>query len=106
MLCSLIQLIHFCILLFVILTPFCSHYKYIFIHVLFIPLLILHWKLNDDTCVLTEIEKIITKENQNKKTFIGSIIGPVYEPKSNTIQVICFILWIISCMKLYKLYVQ
>ena len=100
----LIKLFHICIILFTILTPFTNIHKYIFLHILFVPLLIFHWKLNNDTCALTEIEKLITKEKNNNKTFIGSIIGPVYEPKSLTIQLICIFLWCVSLIQIYKNY--
>ena len=104
MLYSIIRLVHFFTILFIALTPFFNNYRTLFIHFLFIPLLVLHWKLNDDTCILTEIEKYIRKTKQNKQTFIGSIMGPIYEPKSETVQFICLILWCISLKKVYNVY--
>jgi hypothetical protein len=67
-----------------------------------IPLLLLHWKLNNDTCLLTEIEKVITRKKHNNNTFIGSILGPIYEPKSTTIQLLCISLWFISLINYLK----
>ena len=104
MLQLLIRIIHLGILLFTILAPFSKVYLYISIHILLVPFLMIHWKLNNDTCALTEIEKLITREKNNSNTFIGSIIGPVYEPKSTQIQVISVILWCISLIQMYKIY--
>ena len=98
-----ITLIHFLIVLFVVFAPICSSCPYTLVaHALFIPLLIVHWKLNDDGCCLTELEKRLTNKTENKETFIGSILGPVYEPRPNEQLFLCLTLWLVAVHKLKK----
>jgi len=101
----LIKFIHIIILLFVAFAPFLNNQDVLLLHTIFVPMLIFHWLTNNDTCFLTEIEKIFTKETDNRKTFIGSIVGPVYEPQSFDIYILCILLWIVSSKKIFfKLY--
>lgn len=96
-----VKLAHVLIVLFVTLVPFIIQVpRLLSLHALFIPLMICHWKLNNDACILTELEKIITNKKNNKDTFIGSILGPVYSPKSNEILFFSLILWSITLYKL------
>ena len=105
MLHFLVRLAHILIVLFVILVPFIIQTPRILVlHALFIPLMICHWKLNNDVCSLTEIEKYLTNKKENKETFIGSILGPVYEPKPNEYLFICLVLWSITLYKLNSQY--
>jgi len=62
--------------------------------------MIFHWKMKNDVCVLTEIEKALTNKKENRETFIGSVLGPVYAPKPNTVLVICLVLWSVSLCKI------
>lgn len=97
----LVKLAHLLLLLFVISVPLCSNSVYFLIlHSLFIPLMCLHWYLNNDVCALTEMEKFLTNKKNNKDTFIGSILGPVYEPKSDDVLKITLVLWMITLYKL------
>ena len=82
-------------------VPLCpSNLYFLTLHSMFIPLMCLHWYLNNDVCALTEIEKVLTNKKNNKDTFIGSILGPVYEPKSNNVLKITLVLWSITLYKL------
>jgi hypothetical protein len=97
----IIKLFHFLIILFVILVPLLiKSPRILILHALFVPLMVCHWKLNSDVCSLTELEKVITNKQNNKDTFIGSILGPVYEPKTNEILKISLFFWLITLYKL------
>jgi predicted ferric reductase len=97
----LIRCIHILIVLFVVFAPFFNNSDIVLLHTVFVPLLIFHWITNNDTCFLTELEKLFTKKKDNRETFMGSIMGPVYEPQSFQIYILCIILWIISSKKIY-----
>jgi hypothetical protein len=100
----LVKILHLLIVLFVLFVPFTNSLYLLKLYFMFVPFMILHWKLNNDTCALTEIEKYITNKKDSKDTFIGSIMGPVYEPKSQKIEILCLILWSITLYKLNSHY--
>ena len=54
-----------------------------------------HWIMNNDTCVLTIIERWFIPSEQ--KTFSERLIGPIYnlsnDESGKAIKVILFILW-------------
>lgn len=92
----LIRIIHILYLSFVIFTPF-SNNKYLkFIYLFIIPFMMIHWKLNNDTCFLTIIEQYFTNSNEG---FIARIISPIYKfPHNNNslsilIYIITIMLW-------------
>ncbi len=94
---SIIKLIHLLFIMFIILVPLISSDSYIlFLHLLAIPTMMFHWLLNSDKCILTEIEKRITKRND---TFIGSVLGPIYSPQPHNIRVTCVVLWFMTFNK-------
>ena len=111
---KIITLLHVLFVIFVVITPFIDSNYFLFIHSIFIPFLILHWICNDNTCVLTIIERKLRKEI--KKTddidddcITCKLIEPVYDFRKNyktfTILIygITLSLWSISiCRLLHK----
>jgi hypothetical protein len=96
-----VRLAHLFLILFIIMVPLCPSSVYLLtLHSMFLPLMCLHWYLHNDVCALTEIEKVLTNRKNNKDTFIGSILGPVYEPKSDNVLKITLVLWSITLYKL------
>ena len=74
-----------------------------------------HWYLNDNTCMLSEIEKKMRADIQGEPVdesdcFTCNLINPVYDFKSNyeqyskLIYLITIILWSIAFNKLYAAY--
>ncbi len=112
---KIITLLHVLFVVFVVITPFIDSNYFLFIHSIFIPFLILHWICNDNTCVLTIIERKLRKEI--KKTddvdddcITCKLIEPVYDFRKNyktfTILIygITLSLWGISIGKLFYKY--
>ena len=112
----LIMLIHFLLVLFVILTPFFGNNYMLFMHAIIVPFIMIHWILNDNTCVLSTIEKKIRETINNGKTidknicFTCRLIDPVYDFRANyddyatQIYLITTVLWLYSIGKLYYKY--
>ena len=75
---SIVRCIHVLFVFFMIIAPFSNNKQLIITHAILVPFLFFHWLTNNDTCILTELEKMISKKEQNKDTFIGSILSPVY----------------------------
>ena len=111
---KLISLLHVIFVLFVILAPFSNSNYLLMLHAIFIPFVMLHWICNDNTCVLTVIERnlrrqISGQENVDDDCITCKLIEPVYDFRkdyatfSTIIYVIAITLWLISVIRLaYK----
>lgn len=111
---KIITLLHVLFVIFVVVTPFVNSNYFLFIHTIFIPFLILHWICNDNTCVLTIIERKLRKEIYGKvdedDCITCRLIEPVYDFRKNygtftiIIYALTIMLWLISSGKLYYKY--
>jgi hypothetical protein len=95
--------IHVLLLLAGIIVPFIGQTKQLEFYSILIPLLFLHWALNDDTCFLTNLEQIVTDEPK-ERTFMGRLVGPIYNLPDDQIgkgiKIILFSLWLFVQFKL------
>ncbi len=111
---TLINLLHFLVILFVIIIPFTNYTYLILIHSIIVPFIMIHWILNNDNCAITEAEKIIRfKLNGGNNPvkysdcFSYKLISPVYNfisynPNySDLTWGITSTLWIVSLYRLY-----
>lgn len=111
---KIITLLHIFFVIFVTITPFINSNYLLFIHFIFIPFLILHWVCNDNTCVLTIVERKLRKEIYNdtddEDCITCKLIEPVYDFRKNyekfstLIYCLTIGLWLISFGKLYHKY--
>lgn len=114
LLLKIITLIHILFIIFVVVTPFTNSNYFLFIHAIFIPFLIIHWICNDNTCILTIIERKIRKEVYGKydedDCITCRLIEPVYDFRKNyktftiIIYVVTILLWSLSIGKLFGKY--
>ena len=100
MLVQLIQFIHLLIMLYIIIAPFTSSCYHLILHSIIVPFLILHWKTNNDMCILTLIEQWMTGKEDSGETFVGRIVKPVYTITNKDIYMIVTTLWFITVYKL------
>ncbi len=111
---KLITLIHILVILFIVIVPFTSSTYLLLLHVIVVPFIMLHWLINDNTCVLTIIEKNMREkmygEAKTEDCFTCRLIEPIYDFKndyssfSTIIYIVTFALWAISVYKLYSKY--
>lgn len=110
-----ILLCHFLTVCFVVLVPFLNNYYLILLHTIVVPFIMFHWYLNDNTCVLTEIERKLRLDidgqiPDDNNCFTCQLINPIYDFKKNNmdystiIYTVTIILWLISVFHLYKGY--
>ena len=114
LLLKFITFLHIIFVLFVVITPFTNSNYLLFLHFIFVPFLMLHWLLNDNTCILTIIERNLRKAIYGKvdeeDCITCRLIEPVYDFRKNyetfstIIYVITFLLWTITAGKLYYKY--
>jgi len=96
----IINLIHLFFVLMMIILPFSKDFIILRFHQIILLFLSFHWLINNDKCVLTEIEKIISGKKKNNETFIGKIVGPVYKITNFQIKLIAFTLYFISELRI------
>ena len=112
---QLIAFVHILYILFIIIVPFTNSNFLLLIYVVFVPFMMLHWVLNDNTCVLTLIEcnlrtQLYGEAPKKDECFTSRLIEPIYDFKSNyesmstAIYVITIALWALAVYKLYSKY--
>ncbi len=110
---KLITLLHTLFVLFVIFIPFTNMNYFLMLHAIFLPFIMLHWICNDNTCILTVVERNLRKRIYGKvdeeDCVTCRLIEPVYDFRKNyatfsvIIYTITILLWLISVGKLgYK----
>jgi hypothetical protein len=102
------------LILFILLAPFSGSNYILFINILIVPFILLHWYLNNNTCCLTSLEHYFRKnsynDNNSNEGFMNELITPVYDFKKNNmdfekiIYIIAYISFIISAGHLYYNY--
>ena len=95
--------IHVIVLIAGLLLPFIGKPYQLEFYSLLIPILFVHWAFNDDTCVLTNLEQMMTNEPK-ERTFMGRLVGPIYNLSDDAvgkgIKIILFSLWLYVQFKL------
>lgn len=94
----LIRVIHTAILGFVLLAwaiPNSVAWK---VHIILIPVMVLHWRTNQNKCFLTDIENWLRKKKERPviESFVKSLIGNILTHKQREIciQVIVWMSWL------------
>jgi hypothetical protein len=105
---DVILFIHLFILIFVLVIPFSGNQPLLLLNFALLMAIAFHWIMNDTTCALTLLEKVVRGETDDKRTFFGRVMGPVYSFGSEklTTQVVLFILIMITLYKLDVNYVK
>lgn len=105
---------HLLLTLFLLLGWLCSGLT-LWFHVALIPIVVLHWQINQGRCVLSDWEQALkgpVKKGQESKarghfsrTLVKSITG--HEPTDHTLMVLIYGLLTLSLLaSLFRLYVQ
>lgn len=108
-----ITLLHTLFIICVVVTPFLNSTYFLLLHAIFVPFMVFHWICNNNTCVLTIVEKNLRKkmgkEYDEDDCFTCRLIEPVYDfkknniPYSKVIYTTTILLWFITFGKLiYK----
>jgi hypothetical protein len=104
-LATLIKIIHFLVVVFIVVTPFCGTPYMLSLHLLVVPLILGHWATNQTICALTEIEKLLSGKTCDEETFFGRLVGPVYKFKTQKeenlfVWTLMITLWLVTFTKL------
>lgn len=103
---KIVSLLHVLFVIFVIVTPFINSNYFLMMHIIFLPFMMLHWFCNDNTCILTVVEKYLKRKLYGKideeECLTCKLIEPVYDFRKNYAQftviiyTITILLWLIS----------
>ena len=107
----LINVLHIIVIIFVLCAPFSGSNYFLFIHVIIVPFIMLHWVLNNNTCSLTVMEKFVRTQTygvqpMDEECFSYQFIAPIYDFNKNHesfsyfTYVATFSLWSISVYNL------
>ena len=113
----LISIIHLAFIFFIIGTPFLTDSNaLLFLHIIIVPFMLVHWITDNNMCTLTMIEKYIRMQvygpNANDKIdncFTCRIIEPVYDFNKNFDQfqkILYGFVLILLGASIYKLYLN
>jgi hypothetical protein len=95
--------VHVLFLMLGLVLPFIGKTHHLEFYSILIPVLFLHWALNDDTCFLTDLERMFT-DVPKERTFMGRLLGPVYKLSDDEIgkgiKIVLFSLWLYVQFKL------
>jgi len=111
---NLIILLHALLVLFLVVAPFSNIPTVLLLHVIFIPVILIHWVLNNNICALTLAEfKIREYLNggpvDRSQCFMARLMDPIYDFKKNNnnrrhfLYTSMILLWALSVYKLYKM---
>ena len=100
---NIIFWIHFCFLLWILVTPFMNDRRQLEFYGMIIPFIFYHWSVNDDTCAMTQLEMMLTNQ-EKEKTFMHRVVSPIYEMEENDVnkitKTVFFTLWAFSQYRL------
>ena len=95
--------LHVAVFLTGVLMPLIGNRQFLLLYSLLIPFIFFHWSVNDDTCALTQLEMILTKEPKHR-TFMGRFIGPIYNVSDDELgkmkKGLFFCLWVFAQWRL------
>lgn len=99
-LATLVSILHWAFVLFMVWAPFSSNRAALVLHLLVTPFLWAHWLLNDDTCALTLLEKKLRGLDDNSKSFFYSVVSPIYKVRDENLRVCAWMLsvalWLVT----------
>jgi hypothetical protein len=112
MITHFIKLIHCMIVALMLFVPFSNNKTLLAYYIIYVPFIVAHWILNDDTCALTLLECYFSGKSK-EESFTGRLVGPLYKVTNNHIYIITFVLYMIAVVRLgrnpidvYKEFIQ
>lgn len=98
----LIRIIHIVLVIMVVVTPILIKDSMLLVlHILVVCTILLHWKLNNNICILTLMEGWI-RGIPYEKGFLHQLIGPVFDHLPNTsMHILSILLIMISMHRIY-----
>ena len=109
-LAKIVRIIHIIVVILILYIPFTKNEKYLDFYIIVVPFLFFHWAVNDDTCVLTVIERRLRNADKKEDTFLHQIISPIYKLPNHQLGilsktiVLCLYYYVLLKTKKVKIY--
>ena len=107
-LANFVWVLHVAFVAFVITTPFTDSEELLTLYVATIPFVCLHWIYNNDTCMLTLLEKHF-RGVADDNSFFHALFSPIYTPSGfsdactkRLTWIVTIVLWLIALQRLRK----
>ena len=71
--------LHFAIVMFVIFGCLATNHQVLLFHLIFLPILVLHWKTNEGVCYLTQVEHKINGKRPEKIELQGGFTENLFK---------------------------
>jgi hypothetical protein len=112
---NIITVLHVMFIIFVVSIPFTNSNYFLTVHAILIPFLMLHWITQDNSCVLTLVERYVrykinggkVDEDEEENCFTCKLIEPIYSVNqgkraewSMFLYTASILLWLVSAGKL------
>lgn len=98
-------LLHILFVIWVLVVPFTSNEAMLVLHLIMLPFLWFHWKVHDDTCALTLIERGL-RGVPAEESFFHNLVSPVYKIQDSDLSSLCWVisilLWLVTLSKVLK----
>lgn len=96
-----VKAIHVSILGFMVIVPLVSNNPdLLLVHLAASISILFHWILNNDTCALTILEMALKNDSNKERSFINTIMSPVYsEPSEVLIKLVSYAFLILISIK-------
>lgn len=100
---TLVSVLHMAFVGFMIWAPFSSNRAALVMHLVLTPFLWIHWVLNDDTCVLTALERKLRGLSDDSSSFFYKVVSPIYKISDEHVRLACWLasaaLWLVTASK-------
>jgi hypothetical protein len=102
-LANLVRYLHIFLVIFLVIAPLSNNALVILLNLVLMFGIMIHWILNDQTCCLTVLEKMLRGKELDSETFFGNLMGPIYSANSNTFSwIFILVLFVYNCKRLYE----
>lgn len=100
-LASIVNIIHWILILFIVLVPFIGNELLLSLHAILIPGIMMHWVTNNNVCSLTALESSLSGKPVND-TFFGKLLLPLFNVGSKITYFIMLTLLFITILRLQQ----
>lgn len=103
---AVVMVLHTALVAFVLAAPFSTDDSALAACVFLLPMLWIHWLLNDDTCFLTIVECRL-RGLQPSQSFIHRLVSPVYKIRDEHVRLLAWVgsvgLWVVAVVNFRRL---
>lgn len=108
---GIILFIHVVFLIMALIIPFSNSNYFLMMYFITVPFILVHWIYQDNTCMITLVEKYFRKKYNDSNCITCQIIEPIYDfpqtyKKYNTLiyGTVCVLMLIVISKLSYKYY--